>query len=303
MRPPPTTFAYPLIALALGAGCVEFNECESDRGLRLGAAGVDLDLRESVVRTQEAPVGNLVADGLLTMAETLCRVAEAPFPCPDIALQNAGGLRQETACGTRESIETGGIYEQDVLDLMPFENELIVVELTGRDVRLALERAVSALKERGEAGEAGYFLHSAGLRFDVDCDGQAHTLAADQSRVEREGNRVSNVFLVVDDETDIALDDAASYQVATNSFIGRGRDGFLSFLLRDEQDQVIVDDDGPVERYVEASDRVVDSNGSPVTDRFAVMDWIAAHEEAGITIGRPPEGRINIAPNCYGGQL
>src|SRR5690606_3763263 len=122
--------------------CVEFNECEGAGRERIGTAAIDLDLRESVVRTQEAAVGNLVADALFAVADALCN--SGGIPCPDLALQNAGGLRQETACGTRDAIEAGAVYRQDVTDLMPFENQLVVVTMTGADVLRALERGVSS---------------------------------------------------------------------------------------------------------------------------------------------------------------
>lgn len=296
-----------VVALACGmcgglTGCVEFNDCAEDPGARLASAAVDLDLRESIVRTQEAPIGNVVADGLFAVADALCQ--ETGLPCPDLALQNAGGLRQETACGTRDALEAGAIYEQDVLDLMPFENDLVVIGLTGADVKLALERAVSSLGQVGEAGAAGYFLQVSGIELEVDCSQAAQVLSGDQTAVQTVGARVdpARIFVTSRGRRD-ALDLAREYQVVTNSFIGSGKDGFLSFFFRDEQGRVIEDGDGPVKRLDPASDVATEPSGKVVKDRRAVMDWLRAHEQAGLPVGRPPEGRIRVLDTCYQGVL
>lgn len=294
-----------LLVLALAAGlssCVEFNECAEDPGARLGSAAVDLDLRESVVRTQEAPVGNLVADGLFGMADFLCQ--ETGLPCPDLAFQNAGGLRQETACGTRDVIEAGAVYEQDIEDLMPFENDLVVIGLTGADVKLALERAVSSLGQVGEAAAAGYFLQVAGVELEVDCRQAPQILSGDQRAVQSPGARVplESIYITSRNRRE-PLDLEAEYQVVTNSFIGSGKDGFLSFFFRDEQGRVVEDGDGPVMRLDPVNDVAKDPAGKVMKDRRAVMDWLRAHEEAGLAVGRPPEGRIRIDGSCYGAAL
>lgn len=293
------------IAVALAAllsGCVEFNECAEDPGERLASAAIDLDVRESVVRTQEAPVGNMVTDGLLAVAETLCQ--RTALPCPDLALQNAGGLRQETACGTRDRIEAGAIYERDILDLMPFENDLVVVELTGEQLMLTLERSVSSLGQIGEASAAGHFLQVAGIEFEVDCAGAPQVLAADRNAIQNPGGRIplERALITSRGRTEpLELDRA--YQVATNSFIGSGRDGFLALYFLDDERRVVQDSDGPVPRLDPVNDVALDDGGAPVKDRQAVTDWLRVHDGAGASIGRPPEGRIRINDSCYGAPL
>lgn len=280
-----------------GSGCVEFNECAEDRGALVGQAAIDLDVREKIVRTQEAPVGNLVADSLLVTGKSLC--AAGGFPCPVLAFQNAGGLREETACGTREQIEAGSIWERDVLDLMPFENELVVVRLTGEDIRLALERSVSQLGRIGEAGAAGSFLQVAGLSFTADCAFEPQVLAGDQSRIDAPGARISNVLLTEFDPP-VALVDEDEYEVAMNSFIATGRDGFLSFLLRDENGVVLTDGAGdPAPKLVRDQDVVRTAEGTIVTDRAAVLAYIRASESVSVPVGRPAEGRIDIQESCF----
>lgn len=289
-----------LSCLSLLASCVEFNECEEATGERLASAAIDLDLRESVVRTQEAPVGNLVTDALLTVAEALC--AQGTLPCPDVALQNAGGIRQETACGSRDYIEAGAIYQRDMEDLMPFENDLVVVSLSGADLKLALERSVSSLGQAGEASAAGHFLQASGLRMSVDCAGAPQVVAVDQRSIQAPGERVAlESIRITSRGRDEALELDREYQVVTNSFIAKGRDGFLSFFFRDENNVVLEDSDGPVLRFDAEADTAKDSAGNPVKDRRAVADWLRAQDQSGAPVGRPTEGRILIQSSCYGG--
>lgn len=292
------------LVLALGAtasGCVEFNECEGTRSARIGTAAMDLDLRESVVRTQETAVGNFVADALFAVADALC--VGAGVPCPDLALQNAGGLRQETACGTREAIEAGALYQQDITDLMPFENQLVVITLTGADVLRALERGVSSLGQPGEGAQAGSFLHVAGVSIEVDCAHPAQQLLPDQSGIAREGERVVRATLTSRGREE-PIDPAAEYEVVTNSFIGAGNDGFLSFYFLSDDGRVLTDGNGvPIQRLDRATDVVKDPNGTEVSDRLAVIEWVRAHDAAGLGVGRPPEGRIRTEASCYGELL
>jgi 2',3'-cyclic-nucleotide 2'-phosphodiesterase (5'-nucleotidase family) len=295
-----TTIArvFALACAALSApACVEFNECIEDRGALVGQAAIDLDVREKIVRTQETPIGNLVADSLLLTGKSLC--VAGGFPCPVLALQNSGGLREETACGTREQIEAGSVWERDIVDLMPFENELVVVRLTGDDIKLALERSVSQLGRIGEAGAAGYFLQVAGLSYTVDCAGEPQAIAGDQSGIDNKGARISDIIL-----TDGAVPEAlaldAEYEVALNSFIATGRDGFLSFLLRDVDNRVITDGDGEAApKMVRDQDVARTADGTIVTDRASVLAYIRASEQVSIPVGRPAEGRINIKESCY----
>lgn len=78
----------------------------------------------------EAPLNNFVTD---LMRKRASKEREQPV---DIALTNIGGLRTTIPKGP---ITLGKIYE-----LMPFENELVVIELTGEQVR-SLAQEIGAL--------------------------------------------------------------------------------------------------------------------------------------------------------------
>lgn len=68
----------------------------------------------------ESPLGNLIADLSFERASIECGSKE--LSTPDLCLLNFGGLRVD--------LPEGPIMVRKVFELMPFENELVIVELT-----------------------------------------------------------------------------------------------------------------------------------------------------------------------------
>ena len=108
--------------------------------------GGDIDGSRETCRTQECPMGNLVAEAMLD------RVAGQGVT---IALQNGGGLRASIAGGT--------VTKGDVLAVLPFQNTLSTFNITGSGIVAALENGVSQVEEG-----AGRFPQVAGLKFTWD---------------------------------------------------------------------------------------------------------------------------------------
>jgi 5'-nucleotidase / UDP-sugar diphosphatase len=158
-------------------------------------AAVVLDGVRENVRTQETNLGNLITDGMLAKAKTI-------NPDTVIALQNSGGIRA--------SIDTGDITLGEVLTVMPFGNSLGIMELTGAEIKEALEHSVSAAPTA-----SGAFLQVSGLNFTYDSSKPA-------------GERV--VSVKVDNGTELVdLDESTSYFVATNTFTAKGGDNYDVF--------------------------------------------------------------------------
>ena len=91
-------------------------------------------------------VCNLVAKGFLMQEKGA-----------DIAIQNAGGCRTDIAKG---NLTYAGVYE-----VLPFANTLIVLNMTGAEVKKALEDGVTAALNEGTTGAYPY---ASGVRFTVD---------------------------------------------------------------------------------------------------------------------------------------
>lgn len=211
-----------LLTVAFGIaapGCddvVAYNE-SCPRSQRVaGESAVPLDVRKATLRSTEAPFGNLIADALLG-------AAVLADPTVVGAIQNAGAIRPELCeGGEREEIPAGPITDSDVEQLLPFENYLTHVTVSGDELKSVLERGVSSLPEDTE----GWFLHVSGITFTADCARQRQVISADGTTIATEGDRVTAIS--VDGAPWSA---AATYRIATNDYVAAGEDGFLA--LRD----------------------------------------------------------------------
>ncbi|ESU34281.1 hypothetical protein G3A_01825, partial [Bacillus sp. 17376] len=114
----------------------------------IGTTTVDLVGGNPAARTGETNLGNLITDGMLAKAKTI-------NPNTVIAVQNGGGIRT--------SVDAGDITMAKVLEVMPFGNSLAIMQLTGAEIKEALEHSVK------DAPTAfGGFLQVSGLQFTYD---------------------------------------------------------------------------------------------------------------------------------------
>ena len=150
----------------------------------VGETEVDLDGEQ--VRSRETNLGDLVTD--------IMRAATGA----DAALINGGSIRA--------SLHRGKVKAKDVYAALPFDNYLVAIRLTGRQLRQALEHGVSAPEAR-----AGRFPQVSGLSFTY-------------SRRAPVGERVRGVLV-----QGRPLDPGKQYVVATNDFLAAGGDGYLAF--------------------------------------------------------------------------
>ncbi len=123
----------------------------------------------------------------------------------DIAIQNSGGIRID--------IPEGNVTIADVYELLPFANTIINLEMTGAEIASVVEEAIAFSIDPD--GSSGAYPYGAGVRWDVDLN------AAD-------GERLSNIEVLVDGDY-VPLDPAATFTVATNSFVASGGDGYATF--------------------------------------------------------------------------
>jgi len=172
-----------------------------EMGRVVGRTLVDLDGRRwsapipglQGIRREEKNVGNLVADMMRWASE-----GEA-----QIAFNNGGGIRWH------KLFPAGDITYKDVYDLLPFANTLVMMDLTGSQIREALEISVKNTHLQGSATEFGGFLQISGFTYKYD-----NSLPV--------GSRVVEVLV-----GGVPLDDAAVYRVATNDFTAAGGDGYI----------------------------------------------------------------------------
>lgn len=171
--------------------------------------------REPGVRTEETNLGNLMADALLFAGRQ--RAAEYGVAAPDVALQNGGGIRNNSL------IPPGELTALTTFDIAPFGNFVAVVpEVLREQFKEILENAVS-----GIPAADGRFAQVAGFRFVYDPTRQAQQVD-DHGTVLVPGERIRQV--VLDDGTVIVQDGqvvpGAPISVATNDFSARGGDQY-----------------------------------------------------------------------------
>ena len=187
----------------------------------IGLSQVDLDGRRSPgVRTMETNEGNLIADSLRWQAEQLA--ASFGVPAPDVALQNGGGIRNDSI------IPAGDITELDTFDMVPFPNFVTVLpDIPRSQFKEILENAVSRTQPGDIPGGTGRFAQISGFTFEWSASGTAQVLDAD-ANVIVPGTRVVEVTL--DDSMVIvtggALVPGADLTIATIDFLARGGDQY-----------------------------------------------------------------------------
>jgi 5'-nucleotidase/UDP-sugar diphosphatase len=150
----------------------------------VGEAEVDLDGKN--VRLRETNLGNFVADIIREKAGA------------DGAIINGGGIRT--------SISKGIVRVKDVYSVLPFDNYIVAIRLTGRRIREALEHGVSGVED-----EEGRFPQISGLAF-------AYSKSA------RKGSRVKTIMI-----GGKPVEPDGVYTIATNDFIAVGGDGYKVF--------------------------------------------------------------------------
>lgn len=132
---------------------------------------------------RESAIGDWAADCLRLWAKT------------DVAFQNSGGLRAD--------LPRGPVTWRDIFDVMPFDNYVATMSLSGAQIREILEWGVS--------GNQG-IIQVSGIRFDYDPKAPAQ-------------KRVRDVW--IDNQP---LVSSSSYSVATLNFLAQGGDGYKTFI-------------------------------------------------------------------------
>ena len=156
----------------------------------IGETAVELDGAREHVRTGETNLGNLVADSLLHATGA------------DVAICNGGNIR--------ETIPVGKITRGMALDVLPFENTVVVIKVTGQDLVDAL-----AVGAGSYPGTAGGFPQVAGMSYVIVTKG----VGEEETFVE-----ISDVL--VDGKP---IDLAKEYTLATNDYLAIGGDGYTMF--------------------------------------------------------------------------
>jgi 2',3'-cyclic-nucleotide 2'-phosphodiesterase (5'-nucleotidase family) len=172
------------------ASRVETFEAQLSRDLDVpaGTTQTELDSRNAAVRGGEAAIGNLFTDAIREATKA------------DIALLNGGGFR-----GGRIYPAGSTLTRKDVLGELPFLNKAYVLEISGADLRRAVEEGFA-----GAENEVGRFPQVSGLKIRADVTRPA-------------GKRVVSLLA-----NGVPVQPRKTYRLATNDYLAKGGDGYRS---------------------------------------------------------------------------
>lgn len=175
----------------------------------IGSTKVPLDARGEMNRSRETNLGSYIADAYRKALNA------------DVALFNGGSIR------AGRIFNAGALTKRDVMAILPYENPIVKIEVTGATLRAALEHGVSRSAEEKEPGR---FPQVSGVRFVFDARRAA-------------GSRITSIEV-----NNQPLDDKKTYTLATNTFLVlNGGDGYTMFGGA----KFLVDaENGPVEPVV-----------------------------------------------------
>jgi len=176
-------------------------------GVTIGVTSTPLDARTATVRSSESAMGNLVADAFRSELGA------------DTAIVNGGGMRLNAI------LAPGPITRKDIKRLLPLENHIYKLEISGADLKALFDNVAGFLgKSRG-----GQYPHVSGLRA---------VLAPDKEP----GRRV----LVLEVAGKAVMPDQ-KYSLAVSDYLASGRNNYD--LLRG-QVRLMSEDTAPLETAV-----------------------------------------------------
>ncbi|MGW3494573.1 bifunctional metallophosphatase/5'-nucleotidase [Streptomyces sp. NPDC001020] len=187
----------------------------------------------------ESPMGDLIADAQLAYARSL-------DPKSDLALMNPGGIRAPL---TRKASD-GAVTYGDAFTVQPFANTVNLVDLTGAQLVTALQQQVSGPNEASPK----ILQVSAGLTYTLDLT------KSGAARVVTDSIKLNGA----------AIDPAATYRVAMNSFLAGGGDGFAE--LGNGKNMLVGGDDlAAFTTYLTANSSAGAPYPVPSADRITVL--------------------------------
>ncbi|KAL6708949.1 hypothetical protein ACN47E_002076 [Coniothyrium glycines] len=159
----------------------------------VGYTAAPLDARFTTVRTGESNIGNFVCDLMRYYYSTDC------------CIMAAGTIRGD------QIYPPGLLKLKDIVNCFPFEDPVIVLKVTGKAIREALENGVS-----NYPALEGRFPQVSNITFEVDYS-------------KKPMQRIESVAIGQE-----PLDNTREYVLATRGYMGRGKDGYTSLLIQDE---------------------------------------------------------------------
>jgi len=192
--------------------------------VEIGSSAVDLDGREISVRKKESNLGNLVCDAWLNW-----------FSDADVSIINGGSIRGD------KIYPQGPVSYNNLLEILPFYNDVFKVQLRGSELWKILEISASAQHisgdgcPEGERPGTGGFLQIGGMKIVIDTTMQPFCARYDGhniSEIINEGSRILSVQVKQNGDW-VQIDTSSTYTCLANEWLVSGGDGYYIFLEPD----------------------------------------------------------------------
>lgn len=185
------TAEYKEAAPEFGKAVAKYDALLQELAKPVGATGETLDALSLSNRSRETNIGNFIADAYRGAVGA------------DIGFVNGGSIRADL------TYNPGALTKRDVLSILPFNNPIVKVEVSGKLLREIIEHGVA---RSAEDNEPGRFPQISGMSFKFDVSRPA-------------GNRVTEILV-----GGKPLDEKKNYTLATSDFlVSRGGDGYTMF--------------------------------------------------------------------------
>ncbi|MGX1029648.1 bifunctional metallophosphatase/5'-nucleotidase [Streptomyces sp. SAI-097] len=191
----------------------------------------------------ESPLGDLIADAQFAYGKE-------QDPETDLALMNPGGIRAPITYAASGAEGDGVVTYAEGFTVQPFANTVNLKDYTGAQLIQVLKEQVSGPNEAAPK----ILQVSSGLTYTLDLTKSgADRVVADSIRL-----------------NGAPIDPAATYRVASNSFLAGGGDGFTT-LGEGTNELVGADDLTAFEQYLTANSSAADPIAPPAADRITVV--------------------------------
>ena len=246
---------------------IDLSAVEEDADAKAYIAGITEKfdaLQKKVVAKTTVTLTTKGADGkrAVRSAETnlgdLCADAYRLLLGADVAFVNGGGVRAD--------INAGDITYGDIINVHPFGNSACLVEVTGQQLKDALELGSAAYP-----GESGGFLQVSGLTYTINADIPSSVVKNDKSEfVKVDGAyRVSDIMVGGQ-----PLDVNKTYTLASHTYMLKDAgDGYTMFGTKNVkvlQDEVMIDNQVLINYIVEKLGGVVGAEYAAPQGRITI---------------------------------
>jgi len=169
----------------------------------IGVAKGEFD--QSTCQSEECTMGNLISDSMLVTSRRSKKIVNA-------AILNSGGIRA--------GLLKGNITWANIMTILPFENSVVKINMTGQNITNMLESVVSRWRNVVSHRRITSFIQVSGIKFEYNSTKPMYDRIVDAKIADSNG-----IF------EPITLN--KTYVIVTNDFITQSGDGILPYPIND----------------------------------------------------------------------